>query len=168
MRKQAEEQTLQAKGRRFFDREAKLTNDLYAFLAQKQGGEWHFDHEKYRPFDPGIGPYREGAGNYPEMLNLCVRINNSDGTTVSNLGEIQKLTWVTREYTCEHSELLEEMLLDSGVEYIPTTDIESEEGVAVISRIDRLDGLLGNLPAERRERLGLDEIQLSMDLADYV
>ncbi|QUL55681.1 SEC-C domain-containing protein [Paenibacillus tritici] len=306
MLKQAEEQTLQAKGRHFFDRKYKLTNDLYAFLAQKQGGEWTFDRLKILPFDNKLGYSRDGsgnmwsyffrvydnglrgiewfmeerghrytgeerkmldhwmemklscyqlvdqyeqgliiediwtgeryrmpycetmiklppwtvsigmlepfvedwcihglfmwghpdvasevmtrvkqlqeeaakasgqelspadilAGNYPEMLNLCVRINNSNGTTVSNLEEIQELTWVTREYTCEHRELLEKMLLEIGDDYFLAPGTVPEEGIAVISRIDRLDGLLGTLPAERRERLDLGEIQLSMDLAD--
>lgn len=63
MLKQAEEQTLQAKGRRFFDRKFKLTKDLYAFLAQKHGGEWTFDHQKVLPFKANLGYSLDGAGN---------------------------------------------------------------------------------------------------------
>lgn len=36
--KQAEEQTMQAKGRRFFDRKFKLTRDLYAFWLRNMAG----------------------------------------------------------------------------------------------------------------------------------
>ncbi|MEK4518543.1 SEC-C domain-containing protein [Paenibacillus sp. FSL H8-0122] len=63
MLKQAEELSLQAKGRRFFDRKYKLTTDLYDFVAQKQGGEWNFEHQKCQRFDPVLGSLRNGAGN---------------------------------------------------------------------------------------------------------
>ncbi|KWX88985.1 hypothetical protein AMQ83_03420, partial [Paenibacillus riograndensis] len=46
----------------------------------------------------------------------------------------------------------------------PGTD--PEEGTTVISRADKLDGLLGTIPADRREQLGLNEIQISKDLAN--
>lgn len=293
-------------GAAFFDRKFKLTKDLYAFMAQKHGGEWTFDHQKVLPFKTNLGYSLDGAGNmwahffhvydnglrgiewfmeerghrytgedlkmlerwlemklscyqhvdryeqgeiiediwtgeryrmpycetmiklppwavaigmlepfvedwcihglftwahpdaatavmnrveqlqeeasgtteqklspadilsrnYPEILDLSIKISNSEGKTLSTQKEMKEVTWVTREYTCEHRELLKEMLLDISDDYFLAPGTVPEEGIAVISRIDRLVGLLGTLPAERRERLSLDEIQLSKDLAD--
>ncbi|WP_249896697.1 hypothetical protein [Paenibacillus sp. PK3_47] len=63
MRKQSEDQSQQVKARHFFDRKQKLTTDLYTFMAQKQGGEWTFDHQKIKPFDSSLGFFRDGAGD---------------------------------------------------------------------------------------------------------
>lgn len=63
LRKQSEDQVLQVKERHFFERKFKLTGDLYSFLAQKQGGEWTFDHQKILPFDHSLEYFRDGAGN---------------------------------------------------------------------------------------------------------
>ncbi|WP_342438313.1 SEC-C metal-binding domain-containing protein [Paenibacillus sp. FSL L8-0436] len=304
--KQSEDQTVQAKARHFFDRKFRLTNDLYSFLAQKQGGEWSFDHQKIKPFDSTLSYYREGAGNmwayffraydnglrgidwfvkergqrysgedremlerwrnmkvscyqlvdqyeqgailediwtqeryrmpycetmiklppwtvsigmiepyiedwcihgvfmwghpdvasevmtrieqlqeetakaseqemspadimagnYPEMLDLCNRINSRSEKPVSNLEDMREQIFVTREYTCELPELLETMLLDIGDKYILAPGTDPAEDITVISRADKLDGLLGTIPADRREQLSLDEIQISNDLAN--
>ncbi|WP_438496821.1 YecA family protein [Paenibacillus sp. IHBB 3054] len=306
--KQSEDQTLQAKGRHFFDRKFKLTTDLYSFLAQKQGGEWSFDHQKYKPFDSSLGHFREGAGNmwayffrvydnglrgidwfvkergqrysgedrkmlenwremkvscyqlvdqyeqgaviediwsqeryrmpycetmiklppwtvsvgmiepyvedwcihgvfmwghpdvasevmtrtgqlqeeiakaseqemspadilasnYPEMLDLCNRINSRKENPVSNLEEMREQVFVTYEYTCEYPELLEQMLLNIGDQYILAPGTDPAEGTTVISRADKLDGILGTIPAERRDKLGLNEIHISNDLGNIV
>ncbi|ASA25707.1 YecA family protein [Paenibacillus donghaensis] len=306
--KQSEDQTVQAKARHFFDRKFKLTTDLYSFLAHKQGGEWAFDHQKYKPFDSSLGNYREGAGNmwayffhvydnglrgidwfvkekgqrysgedremlqrwremkiscyqmvdqyeqgaviediwskeryrmpycetmiklppwtvsigmiepyvqdwcihgvfmwghpdvafevmtrveqlqeerakaseqemstsvilaanYPEMLNLSNRINSRNRKTVSNLEDMREQIFETHQYTCEYPELLEQMLLDTRDEYILAPGTDPEEGITIISRADKLDGLLGTIPADRREQLGLNEIEISKDLATIV
>lgn len=306
--KQSEDQMLQVKERNFFERKFKLTNDLYSFLAQKQGGEWAFDHQKIKPFDSTLGYYRDGAGNmwsyffrvydnglrgidwfveergqrysgedremlerwrgmklscyqlvdqyeqgaviediwtkeryrmpycetmiklppwtgsvgmiepyiedwcihgvfmwghpdvtsevmtrveqlqeeitqtsgqelspsdilagnYPEMLDLCNRINSRNEKPVSNLEEMREQIFVTQTYTCEFPELLKTMLLDIGDEYILAPGTDPAEGTIVISRADKLDGILGTIPADRREQLGLGEIQISNDLGNIV
>ncbi|MBW4081961.1 YecA family protein [Paenibacillus sp. S150] len=306
--KQAEDQTLQVKARHFFERKFKLTNDLYSFLAQKQGGEWVFNHQKILPFDFSLGYYRDGAGNmwsyfcrvydnglrgidwfveergqrysgedremlerwrgmrfscyqlvdqyeqgaviediwtkeryrmpycetmiklppwtaavgmiepyiedwcihgvfmwghpdvasgvktrveqlqeeaakaseqkmspvdilaanYPEMLEVCNRISSRNGQPFSHMEDTGEQIFETRQYTCEYPELLEQMLLDTRDEYILAPGKAPEEGTIVISRADKLDGILGTIPADRREQLGLNEIEIAKDLATIV
>ncbi|MHA6482141.1 YecA family protein [Paenibacillus sp. strain BS8-2] len=66
--KQSEDQSRQVKERQFFDRKYKLTRDFYSFLAQKNGGEWTFDHQKYNLFDSSMGNLKEGFGNMREFF----------------------------------------------------------------------------------------------------
>ncbi|WP_168118571.1 SEC-C metal-binding domain-containing protein [Paenibacillus sp. HB172176] len=66
--KQSEDQARQVKEQHFFDRKYKLTRDLYTFLAQKNGGEWAFDHQKYNLFDSSMGNMKEGLGNMKEFF----------------------------------------------------------------------------------------------------
>lgn len=306
--KQAEDQTLQVKARHFFDRKFKLTNDLYSFLAQKQGGEWVFDHKNILPFHFSLGYYRNKAGNmwsyfchvydnglrgidwfveerghkysgedremlerwrgmrfscyqlvdqyeqgaviediwtkeryrmpycetmiklppwtaavgmiepylkdwcihgvfmwghpdvasgvktrveqlqeeaakaseqkmspadilaanYPEMLDVCNRINSRNEQPFSHMEDTGERIFETRQYTCEYPERLEQMLLDTRDEYILAPGTEPAEGTIVISRADKLDGILDAIPADRREQLGLNEIEISKDLATIV
>ncbi|WP_150274826.1 YecA family protein [Paenibacillus tepidiphilus] len=305
MLKQSETQTLEAKSRRFFERKQKLTYDLYTFVAQKQGGEWAFDHQKYKPFDSSLGYYRNGAGdmqayfyqvydnglrgiewfleergqrysgedremlerwrdmklscyklvdqyeqgliiediwsearyrmpycetmpklppwtvsigmlepyiedwcihgvfswghpdveaavrtrvgqlqeetiqasgqklapadilaaNYPAMLNLCSQINNGQNKPAGTLKDMREHTYVTREYTCEHPKLLADMLLERKDEYILSPGTDPAEDNIIISRAEKLDGVWAAIPADRRERLGLDEVHVLESLA---
>ncbi|KWX75793.1 hypothetical protein AMQ83_36215 [Paenibacillus riograndensis] len=97
--KQSEDQTVQAKGRRFFDRKFKLTTDLYSFMAQKQGGEWTFDHQKIIPFASTLKYYRDGAGN---MWSYFFRVYDNG---------LRGIDWFVKErgqrYSGEDREMLE-------------------------------------------------------------
>lgn len=306
--KQSEDQVEQAKARHFFDRKFKLTRDLYSFLAQRNGGEWAFDSQKSKPFDPAVGSFREGAGNvwafffrkydsgirgidwfleergkrysvqdqemlerwrtmkiscfqlvdmyeqgtiiediwsgeryrmpycetmsklppwsvavgmiepfiegwcihgafmwgppdvksgvmarvqqlqeetaqasgrrlppadiiagnYPEIISMCHRISHSNDSSVKNPKDTREQIYVTREYTCEDSELLGDMLLDKEDEYILSPGTDPAADKIVISRAEKLDAIFDTIPIDRRERLGLNEIHLSSDLGNIV
>ncbi|MNW56046.1 hypothetical protein D3C74_337440 [compost metagenome] len=106
------------------------------------------------------------AGNYPEILDLCNRINSRNEKPVSNLKDMGEQIFVTHEYTCEFPDLLEEMLLNIGDEYILAPGTDPAEGTILINRVDKLDGILGTIPADRQEQLGLDEIHISRDFGN--
>lgn len=108
------------------------------------------------------------AGNYPEMMNLCHRVNNRDVEPVKNLEDTRERIYVTRKYTCENPEMLKNMLLDIEDDYILAPGTDPEEGKFVVSRAEKLDGIFGEIPADRRERLGLDEIHITSDLGNIV
>lgn len=96
--KQFENQTLQAKSRHYFEQKYKLTNDLYSFLAQNEGGEWAFDRQKYRPFDSSLANFREGAGN---MWSFFFRLYDNG---------LRGIEWFLQEKGQKYSQADQEML----------------------------------------------------------
>lgn len=298
------------KSRQFFERKFQLTEDMSTFLAQKSGGEWTWDRQKYKLFDSSIGSYREGFGNmwsfffhkydnglrgiewfleekgkkyspedremlekwkamkvscfqmvdlfeqgtviediwsgeryrmpycetmdklppwsiavgmiepyvkdwcihgammwghpdikaevmswvrrmqekmiqaygrrpspaeliadnYPEIINMNHRLNSELQIPIKSPEDpdTKEQIFVTHKYTCEDPELLEDMLLDNEDEFILSPGTDPEAGIIVISRAEKLDSIFDKIPADRRERLGLDEIEISLDLGNIV
>ncbi|THF84433.1 YecA family protein [Cohnella fermenti] len=302
--KGAENQAGQVQEKHFFDRKHRLTNDLYGFLAKKDGGEWVFDRKKVQVFDSSIGGLRDGAGNlwayffrkydngmrgidwfleergkrysaeeramlegwaamritcfqlvdhyeqgaiiediwsgeryrmpycetmiklppwavsigmiepyagewcihgvfvwghpdvksevmarvqqlqeealqssgrklspsdiiadnYPDMIHMCHRINRKSGANIKSSAHTREQIYVTHKYTCDKPERLIDMLLDIEDKYILLPGTDPAEDKIVIRRADKLDDIFSAIPADLREPIGLDEIQIFRDM----
>lgn len=108
------------------------------------------------------------ADHYPEMINICYNANNRNERLLKTSKDTREQTYVTRIYTCRDTKLLSDMLLEMEDEYILASGTDPEKGKIVISRAERLDDIFGMIPAERRARLGLDEIHISNTLSSIV
>lgn len=124
--------------------------------------------ETVQASDPKLSPAEIIAGNYPDIMNMCHKINDRSAKYFKNLADTREHVYVTRNYTCEAPQLLEDKLLDIADEYILSPGTDPEKGKIVISRAEKLDDLFGAIPADRRERLGLNEIHISGDLGNIV
>lgn|GEM_PF-4444764 len=106
------------------------------------------------------------AANYPEIISMCHRINHSNDGSVKNPKDMREYIYVTREYTCEDPEMLADMLLDKEDGYILSPGTDPAADKIVICRAEKLDHILNSIPVDRRERIRLNEIQLSTDLGN--
>ncbi|MNC18763.1 hypothetical protein D3C75_666790 [compost metagenome] len=106
------------------------------------------------------------AGHYPDMINICYSINTGDEKDVKSPKDTQEQSYITRTYTCNNTELLAEMLLKIEAEYLLAPGTDPAEEKIVISRAEKLDGILDALPADRKAQLGLDDIHIVNSLGN--
>lgn len=107
------------------------------------------------------------AAGFPEVMSMCSRMEQSQVDDGIDRKETKEQALATYEYICDDPGLLEERLLDIGG-YVRVAAAGRDDSEVVISRADPLDAEFAAIPAERRERLGLDEVRLSTDLGRIV